>query len=232
MRMPMDPPADASGGSSLRSPVRDLAVALSLANLILLRLWKDNFALLAASNQYFLEEPARPMRFLGVSAAVAVLGLAFFVAARLRDAGRARGATTLGFWAAAGYAANLCRLEVPWLRGGSTAAGLRAGALLALLGIGAWWLARRCGGPRRLAYLALLMAAPFTVLNLGRGLLAVATYPRAKARPGGARPASAARGETTRPPARVPPVRRTRLRAGVRPAAPGARLAATGPPAT
>jgi hypothetical protein len=181
MRMPMGPPADASGGSSLRSPVRDLAVALSLANLILLRLWKDNFALLAASNQYFLEEPPRPMRFLAVSAAVVVLGLAFFVAARLRDAGWARGATTLGFWAAAGYAANLCRLEVPWLRGGSTAAGLRAVALLALLGIGAWWLARRCGGPRRLAYLALLMATPFTGLNLGRGLLAVATYPRAKA---------------------------------------------------
>lgn len=164
----------------MRNSSRDVAVALSLANLVCLRIWRENLALLEAPNQYYLGGPPHPVRFLSVGGLVLVFALLFFSGARLSDRRRwARRLRPLGFWAVVGYALNVVRLEVPALHAGSFAAGVRSAGLLVILGMGAYLLARRCGGFERLACLALLAATPFAGVTLSRAILAVARHPSA-----------------------------------------------------
>ncbi len=143
-----------------RSPGRDAAVALSLANLLWLPVWSDGvYALARPRNLYFFATSPEPARaLLSILFVLSLAAVLYHLGTRFGG----RAPSRIAFVASVGYAANAIRLEAPL-------AGWHSTALLGLLGIvvlagaaGSRWRSRLSV----VAYGALLCLSPFSIVTL------------------------------------------------------------------
>lgn len=156
-----------------RNRWRDAAVALSLANLLVLPIWSPTFAETAVRNQFYMTAAVHPSLFLAAAGMhVAVAGL-LFAGGVLRDRGGLfRKGSEFALLLAAALATSFGRVLTPDLFHLQSPGGLLSLLGLALIGLLLAELGRqRFGSVAAALYLLLLVGAPFAVLNLGRSVL-------------------------------------------------------------